>query len=242
MYINDLNTIKLYYPFLKNHINGEFEYLSYHTNNILTYLLFVDQVVLPPSFFLSKKTMGANLIALKNNEKLRLFTISGKIITTSTDQNIRDFNDLQAKYSVNNFNYQYNIDMKIYLRNESIQKNEYSKFILNRLEKDTTIYYGQKLELNNFLKSCPKREDFDSFIHNYKNKFDYKTISLATSLSSKAYYYGGAVGNDAIMPSINRNDTELFYNHFYSLEFIEKIAKKFKSHLHIPTKATNLIL
>ena len=227
-YIDRLQTIKLYYSFLNNNLNGKFDYLSNHINKIITYLLFVDQIVLPPSFFLEKSIAFENLYTLANNEIIAMLVEFGKIITTTSDLSVTDFKDLKEKYTHTTF-LDYDIPMKIYARNESKQKQEYSKFILNRIKNDPTINNDEKIEIEKFLKTNPKREEFDSYVKNY---FSYATIQKVISFSSKAYFYGGAVGNDAIIPSINKNDTESFYNPFYSLEFIENFMKKMNFKLY----------
>lgn len=220
--ITDLKDIKIYFPFL---INRNVP-IRVHKNDIISYLLLADKVILSPDHIFNDKVVIKNAEFLKNDDLFAQLFKHGQIITTSTDKNVRDIKDIilqRSKITVNIPNF----SIPIYFRDGEAQKNIYADFFLKEFESPKKLFYEKDkvIQLESFIKTKPGHHDILNKINRLKFcKTNKKIIDDTKYLARIAYLKAGADGNNAIMPTFDSNNYFTFFNHYYSLRFVRQFA------------------
>ena len=119
--ILDLKKVKIYYPFFKGK-NGEMNSLKVESEWLVAYLLLCDVVMLPPREFLLRKIIKDNLKIANQQKLIRYLFQTGRVITASTKESIRDLKDLTEYYHPTEFIDVKDTDLYIYDRNEEYQR------------------------------------------------------------------------------------------------------------------------
>jgi len=218
--INEIKCIKLYYPYLYIRDKNKWSLINeIHIKYFFYYLLFVDCIILPPRDFIRKGGIN-NLKLMLHNKYLKFLIEHNLLITTITDNHIRDFKDLIEKETNVHIKYPY-IDFKLYFRNALIQKSSYSKFLINELQK---IKIKNKNLIIKRLQNKPSHSEFIKFINNTFKNNNTNEKKILKIYANLAYHLGGIKGNDAIMPPYKLDDFIGIYNPFYATVYIEKIV------------------
>lgn len=221
--ITDIESVKLYYPFLRNHY-GTREPLRYHINNIKTYLLLADSVIIPPGDFARGNAFLENRDFICFNSDFAVLIENGKILITTVDTTARDVADVIEYYSDRAFNMFPYSNLPVYYRDEEFQREKYTLHMIDAISSLNT-QDDDKVEFISWLNHMPRH-------HLFLDKVKAADIDMSVKndilkYTHKAYHCGGAWGNDAIVPPVSRKSIEAFYNQFYSITLLSNINSRF---------------
>lgn len=230
--ITSLNTVKIYYPFLWDRNSESCTSLmsNNHKKYIAYFSLFADQIIIPPRDLLGNLNAKINLKYLAKDTIGKLFIENEFLITTSGKVGARDFKDVCELYGEHALiNTSPAIDMATYLRNENVQRQSYARYFIKEL-KNRGVIKGSGID--EFVSRYPTHSEVRQFIHTLDYPDNIK--NMLNMQANYAYHYGGAVGNNAIVPPYSRQDKPPAYNPFYYFYFIEKFGERLEKKIGLP--------
>jgi hypothetical protein len=226
--IAHLNDIKVYFPYLMDRKTTLKEYQK----DILSYLLLVDKIILPPDHIFNENVVLSNVNFLRENDLLSQLFKNGYLITTSTDKTIRDYKDL-IEHRSNRINITIpNFSLATFLRDIHFQQDAYKSFFVEKFSLiKKKIYEKDKAnQLTNFVKSDQSNQTHPNVLKEINRlKFDKsnkKLIQDTVQLAKIAYLKAGADGNCSIMPTIDSTTDYTFFNDYYSLKFVRQFSDR----------------
>jgi hypothetical protein len=229
--ITDIQDIKIYYPFLMDKRTP----MRLHQRDIISYLLLTDKVILPPDHIFNKNVVRSNTDFLKANDLFSQLFINGQIITTSTDHDIRDIQDIIEQRSKITDIHIPNFSIPLYYRDGKKQKDLYIDFFLKEFGETQKYFYEKDKvkEFVHFIKTKPGHQNILDKLYSLKFiKTESEILNYTKYLTKIAYLKGGADGNNAIMPTLDSNNDYTFFNDYYSLRFVQqfsdRVSKKLK--------------
>lgn len=235
--IRKIDGLKLYFPYLDSK-QGRVCSLRSQISWITLYSLFVDKIIFPPRSLFSGQFALQNLADLHSIPLLRSLVESGTLITTTTDNNVRDLPDLFERYSglAAIPPYKFGSDFQFFSRDELFQRSVVSNYMFEKIRKAEYLESHEKISMAKLLATQP---DHIQLIAAIQGMFFEHGSVASHELQQEAvvgYFLGGAKGNSAIMPPQHEENDYSFFDFFYSksalLPFGNQLIKKLAKPLH----------
>lgn len=198
--IRRLGGINLYFPYLDTK-NGNIASLRSELGWVVAYSWFADKLIFPPRSIFSGKYALQNLSDLINIPLLRCLTDAGVLITTATNPNFRDLNDLFEYYSGLTSRSQQGLsEFSIYTRDEAFQKRLVAEYTIERIEKFTEMAPLDKKIITSIASEMPNQSCLVSRVSSVLEGAPLEIKRNVSKILTTAYFFAGAKGNAAIMP------------------------------------------
>ena len=193
---------------------------------LVSYLLLCDTVVLPPRAFLFKDIMQDNFVIINRSSLLKYLFETGQIVTASTQPSIRDIKDLFEYYHPKKSPLKLNFDLFIYDRDESYQRCLYSEHLKNHISSVRYYEEGEKTALTTFLNTRPNHPAVLEMLRSLSSDIERPALERLRLEAMNAYFLGGAIGNNAIVPPSQNRERSLIYNPFYSKSSLQHFKSR----------------
>lgn len=225
-----LNKIKIYFPFFMGKDRRVCSLLT-EGDWLVSYLLLCDTVVLPPRAFLFKDIMQDNFEIISRSKLLKHLFETGQIVTASTKPSIRDIKDLLEYYHPKESPSKLDFDLFVYDRDEFYQRRLYSEHLKDRIS--SVQYYGEseKEALTKFLNTRPNHPAVLEKFRSLSSDIERPALERLRLEAMNAYFLGGAMGNNAIMPPSQDKERSLIYNPFYSKGSIQHFKSRIEDEI-----------
>jgi hypothetical protein len=226
--IQDLDGNTVYFPFLDLK-SGKTRSLRSVARSLLTYCLISDRVLVPPRSLFSAQHVDDNLHLLQHPLFSHLLR-SEVLISSATDPNARDVQDVVEIYAGSSSSISPAVSMAIYFRDAKTQKKSVHKHIISALETIEDLWSDEKEAILSVSSTLP---DFHLLQANTRSELcgvaPFK-IQLVESLLRDAYFVGGVVGNNAWMPQRGRRSNFLLNSRLdspmYSPHFVRTLTEQ----------------
>lgn len=237
--IRRLGGINIYFPFLDQK-NGKIASLRQELDWIIVYTLFADRILFPPRSLFSGKFALQNLDDLTNFPILKYLTENGTLITTTTNQNIRDVADLFECYSHLHAHGNFPLnEFSIYSRDDEFQKRVESDYVVDQIKKmdDIENTYREKIYL--IASEMPNHINFVSKVVKSLPPGNIELKEKILRVLSAGYFFAGAKGNSAITPPIHNQQPHEYFEFFYSKPLLHYFAIEFQRTIGRPIHTIN---
>lgn len=226
--------INLYYPYLDPK-NGNVVALRNELGWVIVYALFADRVLFPPRSIFSGAYAVQNLADLMKYPSLRSLIDAGALITTATDPNIRDLDDLFERYSglIPRAPFRFP-EFSIYARDEHFQRHVASEYIVERISKMECL---SPLDRQAIIDVAEEEMNHSRLVRDVSSMLDGAESSAKSEVSrilSEGYFFAGAKGNAAITPPVIGEQPHNHFEFFYSKPIIGYFASEFQKRLKRP--------
>jgi hypothetical protein len=232
--IRRVGGINLYFPYLDPK-NGKVVPLRNELAWLIAYALFADKILFPPRSIFSGEYAVQNLADLTKYPSLRSLIDAGVLITTATDPNIRDLNDLFERYSGliprSPFS---QMEFSIYARDEDFQRHIASEYIVECISK---LENFSPLDKQAVIAVVKKEMNHSRLVLEVSSALEGTESGAKSEVSrilSAGYFFAGAKGNAAITPPVIGEQPHDHFEFFYSKSIIGYFASEFQKRLKRP--------